>query len=81
MLVLADIRKVWQVSKEARKKASNIEFKQLSIATAILTDSLPSKLLANFYIKFNRPSVPTKMFTSKKLAIQWLTNFEKSSTT
>ncbi len=75
MLVFADVRKVWQVSKEARVKAANPEFLNLSIATAIFTESLSSKILANFYIKFNKPPVPTKMFNSKEKAMEWLDTF------
>jgi len=72
VLVLTDIRNVWHASKAAKARAGNEEFLKLSYATAILVGSLPTRLLANFYIKFNKPKVSTKMFTSKEKALTWL---------
>lgn len=48
--------------------AKNIEIN----AHAIVNDSLATKLLGNFYIKMNKPIVPTKVFSDVDSAIKWL---------
>lgn len=42
---------------------------------AFLLDSLPLKILGNFYLRFNKPFRPTKIFDSQKEAILWLRSF------
>lgn len=76
-LVLGDIREVWQLSKEAQNYLASEEVTNLNIAMAILTNSLTTVLTANFFIKFKKPKTPTKMFSSKKEALEWLLAFEK----
>lgn len=39
---------------------------------AILVNNTPSKLLANFYIKYHQPLKPTKIFTKFDDAIKWI---------
>jgi hypothetical protein len=39
---------------------------------AILVNSLAYRILANFFIRFDKPPVPTKLFSSRKEAIVWL---------
>lgn len=41
---------------------------------AILVNSLVYRMLANFFIKIDKPPVPTRMFNSRKDAIDWLIN-------
>lgn len=76
MLVFVDIRNLFNVTVEARKYAAEDENSKYSIAMAILVNSLPTRLLTNFFIKFNKPKTPTKMFTSKDKALTWLENFK-----
>lgn len=75
-LVLADVRKIWQANNEARKTAASEPMRKLNKAMAILTGSLASKMLANFFIQFNKPKTPTRMFTSEEKAIEWLKNYK-----
>jgi len=63
------------VSKEARDFMASNESLLYSTAEAFLVKSLPQKLLINFYIQFNKPLVPTQIFTSKEKAIVWLKTF------
>lgn len=79
MLVLGDIRKVWSVTKEAQDYLSSKEVTDLNIAMAILTKSLTTVLLANFFITFNKPAVPTKLFKSEEKAIKWLRSFKNDN--
>lgn len=72
VLVLVDIRNLWQADKDAREKASAPAMIDFNIALAILSNSLPTRILGNFYMKFNQPNVPTKMFNSEEEALEWL---------
>lgn len=42
------------------------------IADAFVIHSLSQKLIANFYMNFHKPYVPTRFFTKEKDAIDWL---------
>jgi len=46
-----------------------------SKADAFVIKSMAQKILANFYIKINKPERPTKFFNSKDEAINWLKPF------
>ncbi len=77
MLVLVDNRKVWQVTKDAQAYSASKEVGELSRAMAILSgSSLPARLIANFFIRFNKVHSPTKMFKSERSAIKWLESYK-----
>jgi|TARA_R110000787_G_scaffold127432_1_gene238871 hypothetical protein len=76
MLVLGDIRYMWHISKAAQDYLASKEVTSLNIAMAILTSSLMTVLLANFFIKFKQPATPTKMFKNEEKAIKWLLSFK-----
>lgn len=42
------------------------------IADALVINNLPHRLLADFYLKFNRPDIPTRFFSSEEEAREWL---------
>jgi hypothetical protein len=46
-----------------------------SKADAFMINSIAMKLISNFYLKFNKPERPTRMFTDEKEAIAWLKTF------
>ena len=46
-----------------------------SKADAFVIKSMAQKILANFYIKINKPERPTKFFNDKDDAINWLKPF------
>lgn len=48
---------------------------QYSAAEAYIFSSLAHKIVANFYIKINRPPVTTKFFTNEVEAVAWLKTF------
>ncbi len=74
-LTLLDVRSAGGITKEAREYTSGEEVDGLDKATAIITNSLPMKILSNFFIKFDNPPAPTQMFTSEEEAIEWLNSF------
>ena len=60
------------LSKEARDNAVKIEDQSMLGATAVVVDTLAYKLIANFYLKFNKPKRPYKVFSKEEEAIKWL---------
>jgi len=60
------------ITKEARDNAVKIEDQSMLGASAVVVDSLPYKLIANFYLKFNKPKRPYKVFSNEEDAIKWL---------
>ena len=60
------------ITKEARDNAVKIEDESMLAASAVVVDSLPYKLIANFYLKFNKPKRPYKVFSKEEEAVAWL---------
>lgn len=58
-----------------RTLAKNPEIVRVRKAQAIIIDSLPNRLLANFYIKFHKPENPIKIFEKEGEALKWLKQF------
>lgn len=65
------------MDKEAREFSSSEEGLRFSKAEAFVINSLPHKILANFYMKMNKPTVPTKFFGTQQEAVAWLLKFIK----
>ena len=65
-LVIADKEALEFLAKEANKHGK---------ADAFVIHSLPQKLLGNFYLKIQKPSIPTRFFSSETKAIAWLRDY------
>jgi len=48
-----------------------------SVAEAYLISSISQKLLGNFYLSFNKPVKPTRIFTDKAEAEKWLSGYKQ----
>ncbi|MGB0882175.1 MAG: hypothetical protein ACPGSO_04430 [Vicingaceae bacterium] len=76
VLAFVDVRKVWSYSEEARALVGGNEFKDITLAMAVVVGySLPVKIIANFFMRFNKPNYPTKLFKKEENAIKWLKNY------
>jgi hypothetical protein len=71
--IIVDIRKNKGISKEARDYYALEKTFPERIGIALLIESHFSKILANFFLGFSKPMIPTKLFTSKEEAFIWLT--------
>jgi hypothetical protein len=60
------------ISAEARKYSASDEGGEFTFANAVLIDSLPKKLIFNFFLRMNRPKILTRAFMTRDDAIQWL---------
>lgn len=70
--VLIDAGSMTSFTREAMEMVASKSFQQRTIAKAILINSLGHKILANFYLKVNRPHIKTKIFNNREEALNWL---------
>lgn len=70
--VLLDAKYVFTTTEEARKLLASKEYTDKRFAAAFVTSSLANKIFGNFFIKFNKPASPTKLFTEESSALEWL---------
>ena len=61
--------------KENREYWAKKESCPYSKADAFMINSLALQLIANFYLSFNKPERPTRMFTNEVEAVKWLKTF------
>ncbi|MFI5203073.1 MAG: hypothetical protein ACHQF2_01155 [Flavobacteriales bacterium] len=72
VLVLGVASEYSDVDTDARNFMSTPEALRYSLAEAFVLKSLSQRILGNFYLKFQRPSVPTRLFSSAVEARVWL---------
>jgi hypothetical protein len=70
--VLVDARNFVVMDTDSRKYMASYSNPR-RVATALLTkNNLATRLLANIYMKVDRPNFPTKMFGEESEAVAWL---------
>jgi hypothetical protein len=57
---------------EMRSVSASKEFNEFFYAVALVSHRPSMKVLGNFYLKINRPVVPTRFFGDRELAMAWL---------
>jgi len=73
-LLLVDGSANVYISKEA--KAYSAKLKPNSpIAMAVIVTTSANRIVGNLYINFNKPVVPTRLFSAEERAIEWLKDF------
>jgi hypothetical protein len=68
---LVDIRDMLFIDSKVRNYGA-AQYRPHVAGSAILADSKFTVSFANFYLKFSKPKVPTKLFTKEVDAIKWL---------
>lgn len=66
-------------TKDAREYYANNELNRFRYADAFIVSSLPLRMVVNFFIRVNKPSIPTKMFNSKDSAFEWINELKKKN--
>lgn len=74
--MLSDSRNVSNFDKEARSFLSLDVHVLYLTAGAILIESQLQKVLGNFFLHINKPSVPARLFTDREKALAWLEDFK-----
>lgn len=65
------------LTEPARDFASSVSFDEYIIADAVVTRDYSHEISANFFIRFNRPNRPVKLFPSEEKAINWIHELKK----
>lgn len=73
--LLVDISHVKSVSKEARELLAHKDHTVGLSASALLTSSYLSKIIGNLFLKFNKPSIPTRIVNTKEEGVKFLSTF------
>ena len=63
------------ITKEGREYSAKLEDVFPASATAVIADNIAYKLIANFYLKVNKPKTPFKVFNDIPSAELWLKTF------
>ena len=72
---LIKLNKYFLPTSEARQYVTSPERSSRAMAEEHIVKSLPQKLIGNFYIRFDTPLAPTKLFTDEKKVLNWLKRF------
>lgn len=62
---------------ESRSFYAESEYSNYRYADAFIVNSLPMRLLVNFFITFNKPKIPSKMFNNEESALNWIQSLKK----
>jgi len=73
--LLIDIRTAQPLDADARHHYSGQTLVDGFSALALLVESSPfGRMMGNVYLRVARPGVPTRLFTEKRRALEWLIN-------
>jgi hypothetical protein len=64
------------ITSEARKLAAEPQYALYRQAFAMVVNSLAQRIIGNFYIKFDSPPSPARVFNDEKAAFEWVKTFE-----
>ncbi len=73
--ILIDSRGIRSMTREAREQFSLNGRESKTSAFGIIIKSPLSRVLGNFFMGVNKPTVPTRLFDNEDDAIQWLKNY------
>lgn len=60
------------ITKEARDNAVKIEDLSPTAGSAVIANNLAYRMVANFYVKFNKPKTPFKVVSTLEEAVAWI---------
>lgn len=62
--ILADMSEVKSMTREAREEYARAGGYNLATAIGMITRSPMGRIVANFFLTFNKPAVPTRLFSN-----------------
>ena len=68
-----------EMDPEVRTWAADTSGNNYTYVDAVVISNFAQKIIANFYIKFNKPKMPTKVFTSTEKALEWILSVKKGA--
>ena len=73
--LLVDATETKSVAREAREAYAQAGKDGKVTALALVTGSVVSRIIANFFLNFHKPPIPVKLFNSRGPAKDWLTQY------
>ncbi len=73
--LLSCILRIIRPSLESREYWAEEDSSPYTLAEAFVMRWLPMKLIGNFYLNFNKPPRPKRIFTNRDEAAEWLKTF------
>ncbi len=70
--LLMDIRAVRALPREVRTYFTRPEHVEVHRAVALLVGSPLSRAIGNFFLGFNKPAMPMRLFSDEESALEWL---------
>jgi hypothetical protein len=64
------------ITPEARKLSAHPAYVKNRKAFAMVVTSLAQRIVGNFYIRFDKPVSPSRVFTDTKKALEWVKSFD-----
>ncbi len=71
---LIDMTNMKSITKEAREYFGEVENSHIK-AVGLVTNSPVSKVFGNFFLRFNKPTIPVRLYSSEIQAHDWLKEF------
>jgi hypothetical protein len=72
-----DTTALYDSTPESRSFYAESDYSNYRYADAFIVNSLPMRLLVNFFITFNKPKIPSKMFNNEESALNWIQSLKK----
>lgn len=73
--LLVDATETKSVSREAREAYAQAGKDGKVVALALVTGSVVSRIIANFFLNFHKPPIPVRLFNSRGPAKDWLMQY------
>lgn len=73
--LLVDVTETKSVSREAREAYAQAGKDGKVVALALVTGSVVSRIIANFFLNFHKPPIPVRLFNSRGPAKDWLMQY------
>lgn len=76
--LLIDVTKIRSMTRDARETYKAEGSTDRILAVALVTTSVTGRIMANFFLGFNKPKAPTRLFNDYHTAHNWLLQQMKS---
>lgn len=74
--IFLDLRNMVSADNATRTYLASAESQEYITAGAILINNYIQRMLMNLWLKIDKPVIPTKGFTDKEKALQWLEQYK-----
>ncbi len=74
---IVDTRSNYNSSQEVSNHYAKSEYNKYRYADAFIVNSLGMRLLVNFYIRFHKPEILTRLFNDEQSAIHWINSLKQ----